>query len=89
MGGLGVSANQKTKGSDYIDLSVNYPVAEGWTVMGHYGHQKVKNYGDASYDDWKLGISKDTADKMVPAMSDYMVKGGNAEAADLFKGAIK
>lgn len=59
VGGLGVSANQKTKGSDYIDLSVSYPVAEGWTLLGHYGHQKVKNYGDASYDDWKLGISKD------------------------------
>jgi len=26
---------------------------------------------------------------MVPAMSDYMTKGGNAEAADIFKGAIK
>ena len=37
----------------------------------------------------KMGISKDQADKMVPAMSDYMTKGGNAEAADIFKGAIK
>jgi uncharacterized protein (TIGR02001 family) len=58
-GGLGVSANQKTKGSDYLDLSVNYPVAEGWTVLAHAGHQKVKNYTDASYTDWKLGVSKD------------------------------
>lgn len=59
VGGLGVSANQKTKGSDYIDLSVSYPMAEGWTLLGHVGHQKVKNYTDASYDDWKLGVSKD------------------------------
>lgn len=58
-GGLGVSANQKTKGSDYLDLSVNYPVAESWTILAHAGHQKVKNYTDASYTDWKLGVSKD------------------------------
>lgn len=59
VGGLGVSANQKTKGSDYLDLSVNYPLAEGWTILAHAGHQKVKNYTDASYTDWKLGVSKD------------------------------
>lgn len=57
--GSGVSFDQKTKGSNYIDLSVSYPVAETWALLGHYGHQKVKNYGDASYDDWKIGISKD------------------------------
>ena len=59
VGGLGVSANQKTKGSDYIDLSVSYPMAEGWTILAHAGHQRVKNYTDASYTDWKLGVSKD------------------------------
>lgn len=57
--GSGVSANQKTKGSNYIDLSVSYPVTDSLSILGHVGHQKVKNYGDASYDDWKLGISKD------------------------------
>ena len=37
----------------------------------------------------KIGLNQDQVNKMVPAMSDYMAKGGNAEAADLFKGAIK
>ncbi len=58
-GGLGVSANQKSKGSDYVDLSVAYPMSDTLSLLAHYGHQKVKNYTDASYDDWKLGVSKD------------------------------
>jgi uncharacterized protein (TIGR02001 family) len=57
--GSGVSANQKTRGSGYIDLSLGYPLADGWAVLAHLGHQNVENYDDASYTDWKLGISKD------------------------------
>ena len=57
--GSGASANQKTRGSNYIDLSLNYPLADGWTLLAHAGHQNVRNYGDASYRDWKLGVSKD------------------------------
>lgn len=59
VGGLGVSANKKTKGSDYVDLSVSYPMTDTLSLLAHYGHQKVENYGAASYDDWKLGVSKD------------------------------
>jgi uncharacterized protein (TIGR02001 family) len=58
-GGLGVSANQKTRGSGYLDLSANYDLGDGWGLIAHVGHQSVKNYGDASYTDWKLGVSKD------------------------------
>jgi uncharacterized protein (TIGR02001 family) len=28
-------------------------------VVGHIGRQKVKGFSDASYTDWKLGITKD------------------------------
>ena len=58
VGGLGVSANQKTKGSGYLDLSANYDLGNGWGVLAHVGHQKVAKYDDASYTDWKLGITK-------------------------------
>lgn len=59
VGGLGVSANQKTRGSNYIDLSATYDLGGGWGVLGHVGHQVVENYDDASYTDWKIGVTKD------------------------------
>jgi len=65
----GVNANQTTRGSDYLELNANYDVGDGWTLIGHYGHQNVKgsvtlvpalnSARSASYSDWKLGVSKD------------------------------
>lgn len=51
--------SEKTKGSDYWDLSANYDLGDGWGVSAHVGHQKIKNLSDASYTDWKLGATKD------------------------------
>jgi len=48
-----------TRGSGYIDLTASYPFGEGWTLIGHVGHQKIKNNSSASYTDWKLGVTKD------------------------------
>jgi uncharacterized protein (TIGR02001 family) len=48
-----------SKGSDYIDLSGNYDLGSGFSLIGHVGHQTVHNFGDASYTDWKIGASKD------------------------------
>lgn len=53
-------ANQrKSRGSNYIELNANYDLGDGWSLQGHVGRQKVKNVNDASYTDWKLGVSKD------------------------------
>lgn len=52
-------------GTNYTDLSVNYPVADsGVTVVAHYGQQTVKGPSGtgattASYNDYKLGVTKD------------------------------
>jgi uncharacterized protein (TIGR02001 family) len=51
--------NRSTRGSNYLELNANYDLGNGWGVLGHVGHQKVKNVGDASYSDWKIGVSKD------------------------------
>lgn len=51
--------SKKTRGSYYIDLSGTYDLGNGWGILGHVGYQKVKNLDDASYTDWKLGVSKD------------------------------
>ncbi len=55
-----------TRGSDYLELNANYDLGDGWTLIGHIGHQKIKNFStvaydghSASYDDWKIGASKD------------------------------
>lgn len=45
----------RTRGSYYLDLTANYPVAPGYTLVGHVGRQQVEDYGDASYTDYRLG----------------------------------
>lgn len=54
------------KGTNYIDLSANYPLADtGVTIGAHYGKQAfVGTFADAnvptlSYTDYKLSVSKD------------------------------
>jgi len=48
-----------TKNTSYIDLSGTYDFGGGWGIVGHYGHLNFKNMNDASYSDWKLGVTKD------------------------------
>jgi len=50
---------RKTSGSGYLDLTGTYDLGNGWGVVGHAGHQKVNHRGSASYDDWKVGVTKD------------------------------
>ncbi len=45
-------------GSDYLELNANYEFMPGWVLNAHVGHQKVKNYGDYDFTDWKLGVTK-------------------------------
>jgi len=49
----------KTTGSGYLELNAAYDLGDGWGISGHAGHQKVKGNTDASYSDYKLGVSKD------------------------------
>jgi uncharacterized protein (TIGR02001 family) len=51
--------HDKTRGSGYVDLTAAYDLGSGWGVLGHVGHQSIKNYSAASYTDWKLGVTKD------------------------------
>jgi len=49
----------KTRGSGYIDLTANYDLGDGWGVIGHIGRQDIKGLSDASYNDIKVGVTKD------------------------------
>lgn len=59
---FGANANNyaqgDTDGSGYIEGNVNYEVLPTWIVNLHAGHQHVENLKDASYSDWKVGITK-------------------------------
>lgn len=59
--GWGKTANalDKTKGSGYLELNAAYDLGDGWGINGHVGRQKVKGNSDASYSDYKLGVTKD------------------------------
>lgn len=53
------TSGEKTRGSGYIDLTANYDLGDGWGVNGHVGRQVVKGFSAASYNDIKIGVTKD------------------------------
>jgi len=48
-----------SKGSGYLDVGANIDLTEGFTLNLHAGHQRVKNNSAFSYDDFKIGLTKD------------------------------
>jgi uncharacterized protein (TIGR02001 family) len=57
--GFSTPTGGDTRGSGYIDLTGTFDLGNGWGVTAHAGHQTIKDFGDASYSDYKLGITKD------------------------------
>ena len=53
------TGGEKTRGSGYLELNASYDLGDGWGVTGHVGRQRIKHFGDASYTDWKIGVTKD------------------------------
>lgn len=52
------AGNLSSKGSGYIEGNYTYEFADSWTITGHVGHQKIKNFSKLSYTDYKLGVNK-------------------------------
>ena len=48
-----------SRNSGYLDVGANFDAGGGYTVNLHAGRQTVKNAGQASYTDWKLGATRD------------------------------
>jgi len=48
-----------SKGSGYLDLSGTVDLGNGYSLLPHVGHQKVKNWPDLSYTDYSLLVAKD------------------------------
>jgi uncharacterized protein (TIGR02001 family) len=50
-----------SKGSAYLDLNYSVDLGSGLSLGAHLGHLSVKHYGDLSYSDFKLSLSKEIA----------------------------
>jgi uncharacterized protein (TIGR02001 family) len=48
-----------SKGSDYFELAAAIDMGNGWSLTPHYGHQGVKNFSVANYNDFSLTVAKD------------------------------
>jgi uncharacterized protein (TIGR02001 family) len=89
-GGSGVDS----KGSHYLELNATQDLGDGWGLLGHIGHQKVEHFSNASYTDWKIGVTKDVGFGVVTlAYSDTNGEGGIGEAyrwdgEDVAKGVL-
>jgi uncharacterized protein (TIGR02001 family) len=48
-----------SKNSYYLDASATFDVGNGFSVVPHIGHQKIKNSDPASYTDYSVTLVKD------------------------------
>lgn len=48
-----------SKNSGYVDLGANFAISDGYMLNLHAGRQNVKNNGAYSYNDYKIGVTKD------------------------------
>ena len=51
--------NVNSKGSQYLDLSANVDLGDGWTLTPHVGRQLVNNGPAYHYTDYSLTVAKD------------------------------
>lgn len=80
------SAGEKTRGSDYLELNAAYDLGDGWGINGHVGHQKIKNFSDASYTDWKIGVTKDVGFGVVGLA--YISTNAKGDAGEPYRNAF-
>jgi uncharacterized protein (TIGR02001 family) len=54
-----------SKGSGYFDLSASFDMGNGWSVVPHVGHQRIKNWSQYSYTDYSLTVNKDLGSGLI------------------------
>ena len=50
---------EDSKGSGYFEIAAAIDLGNGWSLTPHYGHQSVKNFSPANYNDFSLTVGKD------------------------------
>ena len=48
-----------SKNSGYLDLGANIELPDAYTLNLHVGRQMIKNNSASSYNDWKVGVTKE------------------------------
>ena len=57
-----------TRGSQYLDLSANFDLGNGYTLVPHVGRQKIANQ-TTSYNDVALTLNKDLGDGLTASVA--------------------
>lgn len=55
----GADGAADSKGSGYLDVSANFDLGNGYTLTPHIGHQDIRHFEVASYNDYALTVGKD------------------------------
>lgn len=90
------TGGSNSKGSGYLDLTASYEVMPKLTLVGHVGNQKVKNYSNLDYTDYKLGVTYDLSGWVVGAAyistnadkALYTLTDGTGKSKEIGKGGL-
>lgn len=55
---LGIGNGQRSRGSGYLDLNTNIDLTHGFSLLLHYGWQRVQNFSAYNWQDGKIAVSK-------------------------------
>ena len=55
---LGIGNGKNSRGSGYLDLNTNIDLTHGFSLLLHYGWERVQNFSAYNWQDAKLAVSK-------------------------------
>lgn len=55
---LGIGTGQHSRGSGYLDLNGTFDLGSGYSLLLHYGNERVRNFSAYSFQDAKVALTK-------------------------------
>jgi uncharacterized protein (TIGR02001 family) len=55
---LGIGSGKNSRGSGYLDLNTNIDLTHGFSLLLHYGWERVQNFSAYNWQDAKVAVSK-------------------------------
>ncbi|HWW08504.1 TorF family putative porin [Collimonas sp.] len=55
---LGIGSGLHSRGSGYLDLNGTFDLGNGYSLLLHYGNERVRNFSAYSFQDGKVALSK-------------------------------
>ncbi|MGN6233585.1 MAG: TorF family putative porin [Trinickia sp.] len=55
---LGIGSGKNSRGSGYLDLNANIDLTHGFSLLLHYGWERVQNFSAYNWQDGKIAVSK-------------------------------